>query len=298
MFSQRTPREPLTRKQKLRREVLRILVISAAALLSAFNLNSFVDTADLFPGGFSGAALLIIRLTDKYLGLKLAYSAVFLPLNIFPIYLGLRYLGKTFTCYSMYFTILSSVLTDAIPAIPITYDVLLICIFGGLINGMTIVLCLWMDASGGGTDFISIVLLERKGINAWNYILAGNVVILSLAGIFFGWDKALYSIIFQFVTTQVTQNLFKRYNQLTLIVITDMPESVYDKISILTHHDATLFRGEGFFRETTKHMIYSVIGADQAPMLIREIHEVDPHAFINVLKTERLAGHFYSRPRE
>ena len=54
MFSQRTPREPLTRKQKLRREVLRILVISAAALLSAFNVNSFVDTADLFPGGFSG----------------------------------------------------------------------------------------------------------------------------------------------------------------------------------------------------------------------------------------------------
>lgn len=293
----RNPKIPLTKGQKVRQEILRIALITVAAALCAFNLNTFVYTGELFPGGFSGAALLIIRLTKKLVGIQLAYSAVFLPLNIIPIYLGFRFLGKKFTLYSLYFTVMSSLLTDAFSGVTVTYDVLLISVFGGILNGIAVVLCLQMDASAGGTDFISVVLLERKGINAWNFIFAANVVILSIAGLTLGWDKALYSIIFQFVNTQVIQLGFKRYDRLTLLIITDMPETVYDKISILTHHDATLFKGEGFYMETTKSMIYSVVGEDQVPMLIREIKEADPKAFVNVLKTERISGRFYSKPR-
>lgn len=58
----------------------------------------------------------------------------------------------------------------------------------------------------GGTDFIAIFFSERKGIHTWNYIFMGNVAMLVIAGLLFGWEKSLYSIIFQFTSTHLGIN--------------------------------------------------------------------------------------------
>ena len=79
-------------------------------------------------------------------------------LHRFPLYRG-----KKFTLYSCLCIVLTSVLTDLIPGIAITSDVLLISIFGGIINGFAISLCLLTGSTTGGTDFISIYLSEKKG---------------------------------------------------------------------------------------------------------------------------------------
>ena len=55
--------------------------------------------------------------------------------------------------------------------------------------------------SGGGTDFIAIYFAEKKNRDVWNFILLGNGCVLVIAGILFGWDKALYSIIFSYIHT-------------------------------------------------------------------------------------------------
>ena len=71
---------------------------------------------------------------------------------------------------------------------------LLISIFGGLINGFCISLCLIGNTSTGGTDFIAIYFSEKNGRDIWNYILCGNAVILTVAGLLFGWDLSLIHI--------------------------------------------------------------------------------------------------------
>lgn len=101
------------------------------------------------------------------------------------------------------------------------------------------------QCTSGGTDFIAIFLSEKYSIDSWNYIFAGNVVILGIAGALFGWDKALYSIIFQYTSTQVLHVLYKRYQKQTLIIVTKRPEDVYEAIAEITHHDATLIKGDG-----------------------------------------------------
>ena len=291
------PRVPLNKREKVLRESLRFVSVTLGAVICAFNINSFVNAGGLFPGGYSGVTLMITRLFYKYAGIFVPYSVIFLPLNAVSTYLGIKSMGKKFTFYSLYYVVLSSLLTDMLPHVAITSDVLLAAVFGGITSGISGLLCLWVGTSGGGTDLLSVYFSEKKGINTWNYILLGNVVILVLAGFFFGWDKALYSIIYQYVLMQLYGELFKRYEKHTLIVITDMPESVYDRISIMTRHDATLFKGEGFFLEKKKNMIYSVIESNQVDMIVKDIRDTDPDAFINVLKTERLAGRFNRRPR-
>lgn len=288
--------DPSVKKSKIKSEFTIILALTVASAVMAFNLKSFIQTGELFPGGFSGVAVLLQRIFQTYLHLDVPYSFFYLPLNAIPAYVGFKFVGTKFTIYSFYVVILSSVLTDLLPHIPITYDTLLISIFGGIINGVAVSICLKFEASAGGTDIISIFFSEKKGIDAWNYIFAANVIILGTAGVLFGFDKALYSIIFQYTVTQVIQMMFKRYQKDTLLIITSTPEAVYYKIKELTNHDATLIDGKGCYEGTTRHILYSVVGREEVDKLIKAVKEVDPGAFINIINTEQIEGRFYRRP--
>jgi uncharacterized membrane-anchored protein YitT (DUF2179 family) len=124
----------------------------------------------------------------------------------------------------------------------------------------------------------------------------GNVCILVTAGILFGFDQALYSILYQFASTQVIQMLFKRYQKDTMLIITGVPEAVYCKIKETTHHDATLIEATGCYEGATRYILYSVVGREQVDHLICIIKEIDPKAFINVMRTEQITGRFYKKP--
>ena len=193
---------------------------------------------------------------------------------------------------------LTSVLTDILPAYVITYDTLLISIFGGMINGLVISMCLAVNATTGGTDFIAIHLSEKKGVDSFNIVLGINAVILVSAGILFGWDKALYSIFFQYASTQVLHILYKKYQQQTLLVVTNQAKDVYEAISRTSNHGATILEGEGSHEHRERKVVYSVVSSAEQKEVVRAIREADPHAFTNVLRTEQVSGRFYFKPNE
>lgn len=276
----------------------RIVVICVAAFLMALNIKSFVRTGGLYPGGATGMALLIQRVLEMFLHIEIPYTIINILLNAIPIYIGFRFIGKKFTMYSCLMIVLTGVLTDLIPGYVLTYDILLISIFGGLINGFVICLCLWMNATTGGTDFIAIYLSEKKEIDSWNVVLGLNVVILMAAGLLFGWDKALYSIIFQYTSTQVLHLHYKKYQQQTLFIVTNHAEAVYEAIARITNHGATIIDGEGSYEHKERKVVYSVVSSAESKVVMRTVKEVDPHAFVNIIKTEQIAGRFYQKPNE
>ena len=276
----------------------RSVLIVLGAVLYAVNLNTFVYSANLFPGGFAGIALLITRSAEKFAGISIPYSAVYLLLNAFPVYISFRFIGKKFTIFSLVMILLSSVLKDFLPVFMITDDVLLCSIFGGLLSGLSIMFCLYADATSGGTDFIAIYFSERKKKNMWNVIFAGNCVVLAVAGLIFGWDRALYSIIFQFASTQVLNMLYHRYQKSTLLIITEKPDEIFDIISKNTNHAATKFEGTGCYKNTKKTLLYTVVSSDEAAVLFKLIEKADPQAFVNALKTKDLLGKFFTRPND
>ena len=283
-------------KKRVQSEIIMFVSLTLASALIAFNLKSFVNTGGLFPGGFSGLALLIQQILSSFLHITVPYSAIYMPLNLIPAYIGFKYIGKKFTIYSFYLVFLSSFLTDLFPAVTITYDILLIAVFGGIVQGIAISIALISGASGGGTDFIAIYFSEKKGLDVWNYVLLGNAVILVTAGVLFGFDKALYSIIFQYTSTQMISIMFKRYQKDTLLIITSQPMAVYGKIRELTHHDATLIEGKGCYEGADRHILYSVVGREQVDKVIAAIRQIDEHVFINVIRTEQINGRFYRTP--
>lgn len=254
----------------------RIVVICVAAFLMALNIKSFVRTGGLYPGGATGMALLIQRVLEMFLHIEIPYTIINILLNAIPVYIGFHFIGKKFTMYSCLMIVLTGVLTDLIPGYVITYDTLLISIFGGIINGFVICLCLWMNATTGGTDFIAIYLSEKKEIDSWNVVLGLNVVILVAAGMLFGWDKALYSIIFQYTSTQVLHLHYKKYQQQTLFIVTNHAKEVYEAIARVTNHGATIIDGEGSYEHKERKVVYSVVSSTESKVVVRTIKEADP----------------------
>lgn len=280
------------------REVKRVLLILIGATIMALNLKGFVRAGNLIPGGFTGLTRLIQQIGMEFFGVELPFTLVNFLLNAVPVYISFRFIGKKFTLYSCLMIMVSGILTDMIPAYPVTDDILLVCIFGGIINAFAISLCLFADATSGGTDFIAIFFSEKYGVDTWNYIFVCNVIVLLAAGALFGWNEALYSIIFQFTSTQTLQVLYKRYQKHTLFIVTEKPDEVYEEIKKITHHDATLFKGIGCYQKKERNMLYSVVGSDEIRPVVQKIREVDEKSFINIMKTEQITGRFYKRPND
>lgn len=282
----------------LRWDFIRLVVVLFAAFLMAANIQSFVNTGGLYPGGATGLTIIIQRIFLKFFGLEVPYSPINICLNAIPIYIGFRYIGKKFTIFSMIMVLANGFFVDLIHPHVLTNDPLLIAVFGGIINATAITMCLEVDATSGGTDFISIFLSQRKGVDAFPYILAGNIVLLTIAGILFGWDKALYSMIFQYVSTQTLHVLYRNYQQNTLFIVTDKPQEICDAIYKNCGHGATLIDGEGSFAHKNKKIVYSIVSASDTRRLIPLIKKIDPTAFVNSIRTEEVMGNFYMRPRD
>ena len=267
-------------KSQLLDDLGRLALMVLASVIMAVNLKSFVQAGDLVPGGFNGLTLLIQRVALRFWGLSVPFSAINFLLNAVPAVISFKLIGKRFTLFSCVVILCTSLLTDLIPPMPITDDVLLICIFGG-------------------TDFISIALSQQYDVDAWNYIFMGNVVMLAVSGALFGWDKALYSILFQFASTQVIKLLDPSGRRATLFIVTrrETAQAVWQQIRD-THHSATLFQGTGLYDGEERVMLYSVVGGNQVRALIHRVRQTDPHAFVNVMRTDQVAGRFYRAPRD
>ncbi|MFP3090251.1 YitT family protein [Treponema sp. TIM-1] len=282
--------------------VKRFLLIIAGALLMAFDLNTFVHAGGLVPGGFTGLTLLIKECALRFGGVSVPFSIILFVLNAIPAAISFKYIGKWFTIYSGLMVILTGLFTDWMPAMFIQviqlHDELLSAVFGGILNGAAICLCLYAEATSGGTDFIAIFISEKYRKDAWNYIFAGNCVILLLAAFLFELNRVLYSIIFQFTTTMTLSGMYRGYQQRTLLIITGKSREVYELIREMTNHAATSFSGIGRYEMAEREMLYSVVSAGEVNALVAAIKRLDPDAFINVLKTEQLNGRFYQHPKD
>jgi len=285
-------------KSMLKRDGMRVALVVLGSVLYAFNVNTFVTAAGMYPSGFAGLSLLLQAIFERFLGISVPYSAFNLVLNSIPVVISFKFLGRKFTLLSCLAIVLMSVLTDIMPGMVMTSDPLLLCVFGGLIHGFAISLCLKARATSGGMDFVTIYLSEQHGKDSFNLTMGLNIIILAIAGILFGWEKALYSIIFQFVATQVLHGMYKRYQQQTLLIITDYPDEVCEVIRKITNHGATLFKGEGNYEHKERTMVYSVVSADEVNKVVSGVRAADHGVFINSIKTDSVTGTFYRQPND
>ena len=95
--------------ENISKTVRRLLLVVAGGFLMACNIVAFARPANLFPGGFTGISLLIQDVFSKYFNLKIPYFLVNYALNAAPIIIGIMYIGKKFTFFSIVMIFISGI---------------------------------------------------------------------------------------------------------------------------------------------------------------------------------------------
>ena len=250
------------------------------------------------PGGFTGLAKLIQRIGLSFYDVQISFTLLNVLFNAVPAVFAYRLVGKKFTILSCICLLTVSILVDELPVVPITGDILLISVFGGIINGLGMSLVLNSRACGGGTDFIAMSLSAKYKVSTFNYMLLFSAVIILISGTIFGMDKALYSIIFQFCNTQVINTFYKKYKKKTLLIVTDNPAAVSADLLELTNHSSTILKGFGSYSANKKYMIYTVLSDSDVRKMKKRIREQYPDTFVNVINSSDVVGNFYIQPLE
>lgn len=279
-------------------DIKKVCIVTLSALLYSMGMNIFVKSGNLFPGGFSGISRLLALLCNDFLHIDVSYSVFYFILNGLAAYIVFKKIGKKFMLLSILHFILVSFFTSVLPTIYITEDLLLISVFGGLIGGFAIGLALQNNASSGGMDFVAIYFSIRYNVSTWNYVLIFNAFVLTVAGVLYGWNIALYSIIYQFVSTQVVNTLHKRYKSTELKVITNHPEEICNAVFHTCRHGITRIDCSGAFTNQEHSLLLIDVNTYQLKDVIASIRNADEHAFITIHSVDKIIGNYYQKPLE
>lgn len=285
------------RKNIIVRRIITILAVVVSALLQTYVIQAFIRPANLLSSGFTGVAILIERIAALY-GRDFSTSLGMLALNIPVAILCSKSISMRFTFYSMIQVFLASFFLKVLHFEPLFNDVLLDVIFGGFLYGIAIAIALRGNASTGGTDFIALYVSNKTGRSIWEYVFAGNVVILCIFGYMFGWMNAGYSILFQFVSTKAISAFHHRYERVTLQITTTQAEPVIQAYIKYYKHGISCVDAVGGYSHKKMYLLHTVVSSYEVNDIVHLIRAVDPHVIVNMLKTENFYGGFYQPPIE
>lgn len=268
-----------------------------AILVYAFNLKAFVYNANLISSGITGLSIFVQRILFDFAHIAVPLTVVSMILNIIPATIAWIVVGKKFTIVSFIIVNTMTFVTDLMPNIsPITTDLTVAAVFAGILNGFSLGYILKLGFSSGGTDFISIAVAKKYHIPIFNYVMIFNIILICIQGMVYGFDQALYSIIFQFVTTQVINYLYKHFEKRTLFIITDKPDEISKAVIEHSEHSVTKIQGVGGYSGREKNVLYLIVTEPELKFILQLIKDTDKDAFINVVKSNEVSGNFHYLP--
>lgn len=279
------------------RKIMTMAAVAASALLQAYVIQAFIRPSNMLSGGFTGVAILIDNITSLY-GYSFSTSLGMLVLNIPVAILCSKSIGFRFTFYSMVQVFLSSLFLKVFHFQPMFNDVMLNVIFGGFLYGISVVIALRGNASTGGTDFIALYVSNKTGRSIWEYVFAGNVVILCIFGLMFGWIYAGYSILFQYIATKAIAAFHHRYERVTLQITTSKAKAVMKAYVNRYRHGISCVEAIGGYSHKKMNLLHTVVSSYEVPDIVTLMREEDPHIIVNMIKTENFYGGFYQAPFE
>lgn len=270
----------------------KVIVIVAGAVLSAAALNLFLIPANVYASGFAGAAQLISSILMDFTPISISTGVLLLIFNIPVAILGWFKVGKSFTLYSFLSVAVTTLFLEVIPIREQTADIMLYAIFGGVIAAIGIGITLKVGASTGGLDIVSMVLSRMSDKSVGTYMFTLNAVIILTAGMVYGWDKALYTLISVYAATRVVDAIHTRHQKLTVMIVTKKADELKDAIYGRLVRGITRMPAKGAFSNEEKELLIIVITRYELYEIEHIVKEVDPEAFTNIVETAGVMGFF------
>lgn len=170
-----------------------VLWIVVGCLLYSLSVVWFIDPAQIIPGSVTGIAVV----TKALFGIPI--GVLNLVVNIPLVLIGVFYLGKKLLVYTALTVFLNSVLIDQMAKVlqPMTQDIFLASVMGGVMMGIGLGMILKAGATTGGTTVVGrLVVRKYPNLPISNILLIGDFIIITVGSILLkNWDLFLYSVV-------------------------------------------------------------------------------------------------------
>ncbi|MBC5624465.1 YitT family protein [Clostridium sp. NSJ-49] len=266
-----------------------VVVIILGCFIYSLGVNLFLTNAKLVSGGVTGIALILQYVSDIPSGIT-----VFL-LNIPLFFISYKFLSKRFTLYTaigMLSISLSLIITKPLSALIQVNDILLYCIYGGVLCGIGMGLVFYRNGSTGGIDIITMVIRKKYSnfeIGKLNF--GFNLIIVAIAAIIFGLPQALYTLISMFIQGTILDKVLNGFtSKKLLLILTEKENEIINYVINDLHRGITSIMAEGEYTHSKKKMLYVAITSSQFISLKNKILRIDPKAFITIIDASEVKG--------
>ena len=265
------------------------IIIFIGCIIASLGVNLFLVNAQLLSGGATGIALILQYLYNIPSGITM-----FL-INIPLFFISYKMLNKKFTLYSavgMVSLSISLIITKPLSNIVKVDDLLLYCIYGGVLCGLGYGLVFLRNGSTGGTDIIAMVIRKKySNFEIGKLSFAINCIIVFISALIFGLPKALYTLISMFIQVTLIDKVINGFNsKKLLLILTEKEEDVIQYVIKDMNRGVTSLIAEGEYTHELRKMLYIAVTSSQMVHLKNKILKVDPKAFITIVDVSEVNG--------
>lgn len=269
-------------------------IITIGAVIAAFALGEFLIPNLILDGGINGVSLMLSKIT------KVSISIFIVALNIPFMLAGYKSLGKSFLFKALYAMFLFSLLLLVFERREgFTSDIILATVYGGLMLGIGVGLIIKRGGCLDGTETVAMIISKKTNFSVGQVVLMFNIVIYTIAGFLYGFDRALYSLLTYFITFKIIDIVSEGFEQAKAVfVITNQGKEIADDIYNKLGRTVTSLEGEGLINGKTM-VLYSVITRLELSEFKQIVTKDDRRAFVTVMDVSEIIGrHMKKRPED
>lgn len=285
-----------------------LIVIGSFILAAGFVF--FINPYNIVPGGVYGIGIVVHHLTKglfSFWPTGIPVGLFGLVLNVPLTIIGIKVLGPRFGVKTVIGFVLTSVFMDMLTMIVgendplgLAGDVLMACVFGGVLIGFGLGLIFKSKATSGGSDIVAMIIAKYTHLPLGQLMIyVDSVIVLFGLVVFQDWKIPLYSWIVIFVTGKVIDITMQgvSYDK-TLFIISKEFAQIRDKIINDLNRGGTYIPGKGMYNDADKTIIFTVLNRRELAILEEYIHQIDPKAFVTVVDANEILGEGFKSLRD
>lgn len=272
-------------KKLAEKYILPYIAITIGTAAAAFALEEFLIPSTILDGGIMGVSIILGQIFHR--GISIFVIALNLPFLL----LGFKHLGWRFLLRGTYCMLLLAALLELFKDIPaITNTELLAVVFGGVILGFGVGTVIRFGGCLDGTEIVAMLLSKKLNFSVGQIIFSINIAIYAVAGILFGWDRALYSLLTYFISFKIIDMVEIGMEQAkAVMIITNEGRNIADELYKTLGRTCTLLEGEGLI-SGKKVVLYCVVTRIELAEVKRIVNEDDASAFVTVTDVSEIIG--------
>lgn len=275
-----------------------LFLLVFGTLVVAVGYVVFQVPNNIVAGGISGLGIIINHYTGWSLGVM--YWIMNMPLLL----LGFFYLGRwgflyrtvvAVTVFSISTDVLLVQLPRLLPQYPLTDDILLNTIYGGIVGGIGAGLIYRAGGTMGGTGIIGRVIQRKTGRPLSQVYFYTDGIIILLAGLVFGPVMVLYGFLMLFLSGLASDYTLEGPSTTrTATIITNRPDEISQALIKQIHRGVSYWPIIGGYTGTQRFLVLCTVTRPQVNELKEIIATVDKEAFVTIGVSHEALGYGFS----